>query len=309
MPDILTHILFAERVKDKLADSNIRHFIHDNDKLYNLGAQGPDFLFYYRPWNPYARSIRETGERMHHENTAMFFHDAITLLNKSTGNYYEQLLVYVLGFLCHYYCDKSIHPYVYSMIGSGCYNFGAGRTSLNHYDIEATMDARFWFREKGIPASKVKNSAMMNIDYVPDVVADYLSNYIYKGMSEIIHDFEIRRAVKNMMIILDILYDPKNNKKKIINKLPLPRKCYIDNGFSNVDVLNENHREWYFPGIEGKVLNKSVGELLVEAIDECVDMADIICAYLEKGEEADFEALIPNEDYCTELPLKKKQGS
>jgi len=307
MPDILTHILFAERVKDKLADSNIRHFIHDNIKLFNLGAQGPDILFYYRPWSPYSRSIRETGERMHHENTAMFFHDVITLLNKSTGNYYEQLLVYVLGFLCHYYCDKSIHPYVYSMIETGCYNFGTGRTNLNHYDIEATMDARFWFREKGIPVTRVKNSAMMDVNHVPDVVADYLSNYIYKAMSEIIQDFEIRRAVKNMMKILDILYDPKNNKKKIINKLPLPRKCYIDNGFSNVDVLNENKRDWGFPGVEGKILNKSVGELLVEAIDECVEVADVICAFLEKGEEADYKALIPNEDYSTGLSLNTEQ--
>lgn len=307
MPDVLTHILFAERVKDKLADSNIRHFIHDNEKLFNLGAQGPDILFYYKPWNPYTRVIRETGERMHHENTSEFFLDAIALLNKSTGTYYEELLVYVLGFLCHYYCDKSIHPYVYSMIESGCYNFENGRTKLNHYDIEATMDTRFWFREKGIPATKVKNSEMLNVDYLPDVVADYLSTYIYKGLSGIVHDFEIRKAVKNMTKILDILYDPKNNKKKIINKLPLPRKCYIDNGFSNVDVLNTNRREWNFPGVEGKLLNISVGDLLIEAIDECVVAADAICAFLEKGEEVDFNILIPNEDYCTELPLQIKQ--
>ncbi|MDX1358671.1 MAG: zinc dependent phospholipase C family protein [Clostridia bacterium] len=305
MPDVLTHILFAEMVKDKLEDGNIRHFIHDNYKLYNLGAQGPDFLFYYKPWNPYARAIRETGERMHHNNTAMFFHDAITLLNKSTGSYYEELLVYVLGFLCHYYCDKSIHPYVYSMIETGCYNFGDGRTKLSHYDIEATMDSRFWFREKGIPVSRVKNSEMLNVDYLPDVVADYLSNYIYKGISAIIHDFEIRKAVKNMIKILEILYDPKNNKKKIINKLPLPRKCYIDNGYSNVDVLNENKRSWDFPGVEGLVMKKSVGDLLVESIDECVEVADAICRFLEKGEEADFQAMIPNEDYCTELPLEQ----
>ncbi len=306
MPDVLTHILFAERVKDKLADGNIRHFIHDNYKLYNLGAQGPDILFYYKPWNPYARNIRETGEMMHHKNTALFFKDAILLLNKSTGSYYEELIVYVIGFLCHYYCDKSIHPYVYSMIDTGCYNFGEGRTKLNHYDIEATMDSRLWYREKGIPSTKVKNSEMLNVEYLPDVVADYLSNYIYKGLSGIIHDFEIRKAVKIMVKILEILYDPKNNKKKVINKLPLPRKCYIDNGFSNVDVLNENKRSWGFPGVEGKDLSKSIGELLIEAIDECVAVADVICGFLEKGEEADFDTLIPNEDYCTELPLDEE---
>lgn len=305
MPDILTHILFAERVKDRLADANIGHFIHDNEKLYNLGAQGPDILFYYKPWNPYARLIRETGERMHHESTALFFKDAIILLNKSTGKYYEELLVYLLGFLCHYYCDKSIHPYVYSMIDAGCYDFGNGRTKLNHYEIEATMDSRLWFREKGIPSSRVKISAMLNVDYLPDIVADYLSNYIYKGLSSIIHDFEIRKSIKIMIKILDVLYDPKNNKKKIINRLPLPRKCYIDNGFSNIDVLNENKRAWEFPGVADKIVNMSVGELLIEAIDECVEVADAICAYLEKGEEVDFDKLILNEDYCTELPIKE----
>ena len=231
------------------------------------------------------------------------------LLNKSTSTYYEELLVYTLGFLCHYYCDKSIHPYVYSMIDSGCYNFGDGRTKLNHYDIEATMDTRFWFREKGIPATKVKNSEMLNVNYLPDIVADYLSGYIYKGMSEVIHDFEIRRAVKGMINILSILYDPKNNKKKIINKFPLPRKCYIDNGFGNVDVLNENKRVWAFPGVEGKYLNSSVEELLLEAIDECVQIADTICTFLEKGEEFDIDKLIPNEDYCTELPLDEVKDS
>lgn len=303
MPDVLTHILFAERVKDNLADSNIRHFIHDNFKLFNLGAQGPDILFYYKPWNPYARNVRETGEMMHHRNTAMLFKDAITLLNKSTGSYYEELLVYILGFLCHYYCDKSIHPYVYSMIDSGCYNFGDGHTKLNHYEIEATMDSRLWYREKGIPSTKVMNSEMINVEHLPDVVADYLSNYIYKGLSVIIHDYEIRKGVRNMVKILEILFDPKNNKKKIINRLPLPRKCYIDNGFSNVDVLNENKREWMFPGIEGKVMSDSVGELLIDSINECVKVADAICRYLEKGDQVDFDELIPNEDYCTQLPV------
>jgi hypothetical protein len=167
------------------------------------------------------------------------------------------------------------------------------------------MDSRFWFREKGIPVSRVKNSEMLNVDYLPDVVADYLSNYIYKGISAIIHDYEIRKAVRNMTKILEILYDPKNNKKKIINKLPLPRKCYIDNGYSNVDVLNENRRNWDFPGVEGLVMKKSVGDLLVESIDECVEVADAICMFLEKGEEADFQSMIPNEDYCTELPLEQ----
>ncbi|MBN2557935.1 MAG: zinc dependent phospholipase C family protein, partial [Clostridia bacterium] len=274
-----------------------------NETLYNLGAQGPDILFYYKPWSPIGGSIREAGERMHHHATARFFTDAIEILNKSTGKYYEELLVYMLGFLCHYYCDKTIHPYVYSMIGKGCYKFEGGRVHLSHYEIEATIDTRLWLKEKGVQATKVNNAIMLDVKYFPDVAANYLSQYLYKTQSKIISDYEIRTAIKNMIRILGILYDPRNKKKKIINRLPLPRKCYIENGFAEADVLNENKRAWNHPGDDKNQLKLSVEELLQKAVDRCTEVADVICAYLENGTETDFARLIPDQDYCTQKEL------
>ena len=47
MPDVLTHILFAQNVKDAISDINVKDAIDNNMQLYNFGAQGPDFLFYH----------------------------------------------------------------------------------------------------------------------------------------------------------------------------------------------------------------------------------------------------------------------
>lgn len=299
MPDILTHILFAEGVKDLIDDSNVRQFIEDNEKLYNLGAQGPDILFYYKPWNPMGSGIRETGQKMHHVQTGKFFKDAVNQLNKMTGTDYENFLVYILGFLCHYYCDKSAHPYVNSMVKDGCYTNEGKRKKLTHYQIEATIDTRLWNEEKRLTAARTNVAELIRTEKIPESVPDYLSRYIYETQTFIISHAEIRKAVSNMHKVLDILFDPEDRKKKIINRLPLPRKCYVDNEFEDVDVLNLAGRPWEKPGHEGKTYDSSVGELLAGAIRDCAKTVNAIAGMLENGDELDLDKTIPNEDYGT----------
>jgi len=302
MPDILTHILFAESVLELTEDTNIRQFIEDNQKLYNLAAQGPDFLFYYKPWNPIGSAIRETGEKMHHTETARFFKDAIEKLKTLSGEDYELLLVYIFGFMCHYYCDKTAHPYVYSMIEDGCYTSDGGREKLTHYEIEATIDTRLWAEEKRLSASRTNVSELINSGKFPPVIADYLSKYIYETQEKVISSTDLNKSLSNMRKVLDILYDPGDRKKKILNRLPLPRKCYVDGEFQDVDVLNLGRRSWKMPGRD-EYLELSFGDLLSEAIQECASVINKIADLLENGTETDIDELIPNQDYCTRETL------
>lgn len=303
MPDVLTHILFAESVKDLIEDSNIRQFMDENEKLYNLGAQGPDILFYYKPWNPFGGSIRVTGHKMHVTETAKFFKDAVILLNTLTGSEYEALLVYLLGFLSHYYCDKSAHPYVNSMIESGCYTQDGDRKKLSHYEIEATIDTRLWNEEKRITASLTNVTELIKTDELPEVITEYISKYIYETQTFVISNTEIKRAVLNMQKILNILFDPNDKKKKIINKFPLPRKCYVNDEFSNVDVLNMKRRPWHVPGKEDISLNSSVGDILSGAIKDCAQVTNAIIGFLENGTELELDKVIPNVSYSTGEPI------
>lgn len=303
MPDVLTHILFAESVKDLIKDSNIRQFMTENEKLYNLGAQGPDILFYYKPWNPFGGSIRVTGHKMHGIETAKFFKDAVNLLNTLTGSDYESFLVYIIGFLSHYYCDKSTHPYVNSMIENGCYTQDGGRKKLSHYEIEATIDTRLWNEEKRITASRTNVTELIKTEELPEVITEYISKYIYETQSFVISNMEIRKAVSNMQKILNILFDPDDKKKKIINKLPLPRKCYVNDEFSNVDVLNLQRRPWHELGKDDISLNSSVGDILSGAIKECAQVTNAIIGFLENGVELELDKVIPNVSYATGKPI------
>ncbi len=303
MPDVLTHILFAESVKDLIDDSNVRQFIEDNEKLYNLGAQGPDILFYYKPWNPFGGSIREAGQKMHHTATAKFFRDAISSLNTMTGSDYESMLVYILGFLCHYFCDKSAHPYVNSMIESGCYTHDGNRKKLSHYQIEATIDSVLWIEEKRTAATSTKVGELIRTEAMADVIPEFISKYIYETQNLLISNVEIKKSISNMIKILDILFDPEDRKKKIINKLPLPRKCYVNNEFPDVDVLNMNKRQWKVPGHEDSPMNKSVVDLMADAIRDCSKLINKVIDLLENGIELDLDNAVPNIDYGTGEPI------
>ncbi len=301
MPDILTHILFSEKVAAGLDDKNVKHFIADNEKLFMLGAQGPDMFFYFKPWNPYGKVVRKIGAAMHQIETGRFFKDAIDILSTTTGKEYERFLVYTLGFLTHYYCDKGVHPYVYAMVNDGCFKYSEGTRKLSHYEIEAATDERLWYRDKGNHASAVKNAEMVNPGPLPDEIVEYLSEYIYKTQNKIITSYEIRKSHKNMIYILNILFDPKNRKKRILNLLPLPRKCYIDDSYPSVDLLNEKKRRWKYVDGSGES-NQSVPELISKAVGQCTGVANHICEYLEKGKEKDFDSIIPEEDYCPKAP-------
>lgn len=301
MPDILTHVLFAEKVAAGLKDANVKHFILENEKLFMLGAQGPDMFFYFKPWNPYGKLVRRVGEAMHHLETGMFFRDAIEILGKTTGREYERLLTYILGFLCHYYCDRGIHPYVYAMTAEGCFKYSGGARRLSHYQIEAGMDERLWMREKGRHASEAENFELVDPGHLPDEVVDHLSNYIYKSQKKIITEYEIRKSYKNMIRILKILYDPKKRKRKIINILPIPRKCYVDDVYPGVDLLNEKKRTWKHADGSGES-DLSVSEMFDKAAGDCIETANQVCEHLEHGKQKDFNLLIPDWDYCSKNP-------
>lgn len=301
MPDILTHILFSEKLAAGIEDENVKHFISENEQLFMLGAQGPDMFYYFKPWNPYGKVIRKVGISMHSVETGRFFIDAIDKLSKTTGKEYERFLVYVLGFLSHYYCDKSVHPYVYSMVKHGCFKFSKGKRKLSHYELESAMDERLWYENKGEHASVVNNAEMVNPGILPDEIVEYISEYVYKTQNKIITAYEIRKSHKNMISVLNILYDPKHKKKRIINLFPLSRKCYVDNSYASVDILNEKKRKWEYEDGSGES-DQSVYEIISTASEECVKIANHICEYLESGNEKEFDLIIPDESYCLRGP-------
>ncbi|MFA7673193.1 MAG: zinc dependent phospholipase C family protein [Clostridia bacterium] len=301
MPDVLTHILFAERVKDGISDINVKDAIENNISLYYFGSQGPDFLFYQITPLVFDKRVSSAGAMMHKIETAKFFKDFILWLEKLNGEEYEQYLAYFAGFLTHFYCDKTIHPYVEATREQGAGSFGNpnSRIKLSHYIIEYMMDIRLWKKIKNIDAYRQDINSIIGNEPLPYEIVRFITEFINDTQPNAVSKNEVYSASIKMRTAHKALYDPKNRKKWFINLLPLPRKCYVEEKLPEIDVLNLNHRQWSHVMNKDEINDASVYDLLDVARKECVKCLDEISEMLERGIKKDLDKLIPDVGYLT----------
>ncbi len=137
MPAIFTHIRFGKEVAATLP-TELREVIERNPAPFYLGTQGPDILFYHKPFKRKAKNpVRKQGWDMHAESAAPFFERvAKALADEPT----EAQKAYALGFLCHFTLDSQCHPFI----------DGSSVNGLSHGKIEAELD-KFYLQKAGYP--------------------------------------------------------------------------------------------------------------------------------------------------------------
>ncbi|MCK5811343.1 MAG: zinc dependent phospholipase C family protein [Clostridiales bacterium] len=303
MPDLLTHTLFARNVLARIDQVKIAQLIEEKKNLFQLGAQGPDFFFYYKPWSLFNKRITSIGGEMHDYFTSQFFIDGFLLIKEKGIEEKQNLLVYLLGFLCHYYLDKNAHPYVNYIEKTGIWDFDGGVHEFSHYNLEYTMDIRLWGKYENQRAIDIDESLLLKTDDFDDSITSYIKNYVNTYNKKLVSLKEIHKAYINMMAILHILYDP-NYQKKLLRKIPAPRKFYTNNPFSNFDVLNSKHRPWHYLG-EEKLRTDSMEDIMSTAANECLNVMLKLFDYLTKDTQIDIKTLIPNVSYNTNRKVIK----
>ena len=148
MPTTYAHDLFGKMVDHRL-DPEIQEKIKKYQTTYQIGLHGPDILFYVRPFHK--NRFNQMAHRLHREEAAGFFERGRELYQK-TGN--EEILVYLLGFICHFMLDSTCHGYV------GRFE---KQTGISHAEIETELD-RYLMIESGkeprvyLPASVLDDS-------------------------------------------------------------------------------------------------------------------------------------------------------
>lgn len=105
MPAISAHHQFGVLVREKTSEQ-VRKIIDENREMYNLGLQGPDLLFFYRPFKKNA--VSKIGYALHEVRAKEF----LTHLYQVRDFTNEALISYVLGVCGHYVLDKKAHPTV-----------------------------------------------------------------------------------------------------------------------------------------------------------------------------------------------------
>ena len=184
MPACAAHYLFGQDVLDRLG-ADLKKSALAYKKEYDLGLQGPDIFFFYKPYRK--NEISAYGIARHREPGLRMF--APILAEKRE----KAALAYLMGLVCHYALDSCCHPYVN----------GNSRSDADHGRMESAYDRQLLLRrglagprDRLIPAEGPDFGAMASL---------------WPGMDE----NAVRRCVRSMRFYIRLL----DRRKKFLRAL------------------------------------------------------------------------------------------
>jgi len=314
MPDILCHLICADETTNKL-NADVKKIILANKKVYNLGAQGPDLFFYYKP-QPWLNSkdMGKNGSMIHTEHINEFFINAANRIKHAIatdpmGFYHSEKkdtaihkeFSYLAGFLSHYALDTLGHPYIFYFSGIN--------SGHNHKYFECVVDTLISDIYNGKKAKLHKTGAAVTLTkHEQELIGLYLSKIIQDTFSHKIEPKEIIRSFKDMASTLKSLYDPISLKRstfKLVDKASKSKGRIITATFpakfnKSIDILNIKKATWNHPCDESLIYDKSFLTLFKEAINYSDELITALSQYiLNTTSQYSFEALIGNKMYDT----------
>lgn len=144
MPEAYTHLRTA-RAAAKMARLSIA-----DPAAFAAGANGPDMLFCYRVWRKAEKrgvNLPALGAQMHEQETGAVLRSLIEHACSPAER------SYVLGFLCHYATDCTLHPYVAMLTAPG----GLYARRGGHAYFEIGLDSALHKQDTGdaaVPAAE-----------------------------------------------------------------------------------------------------------------------------------------------------------
>lgn len=125
MPSAYAHYRFGTQIIPTMP-ADIRGPVLRYRGLFDMGLQGPDFLFFHSFIKK--TPIHELGSAYHEESGRQFFSRACGQLRQNPS---EAASAYLHGLLAHYCLDSLCHPLVYAMTDD---------TDLGHAELETEFD-------------------------------------------------------------------------------------------------------------------------------------------------------------------------
>ena len=133
MPASYTHYRFGTQMLRRMP-ADIHRTAKRNRRLFDVGLQGPDLFFFYRP--VVTTKIGKLGRKFHYQTGREFFSRVCRSLRLAPS---EAGQAYLYGVLCHYALDACCHPLIESL---------SREASVSHTRIETEFD-RFLLEQDG----------------------------------------------------------------------------------------------------------------------------------------------------------------
>ena len=275
MPAIITHDLFGEAVYE--GDAYFIGIDPEQRFAFLLGNQGPDPLFYARA-NPSISEFALLGSIMHSRDTdkiLMAFHDALDTLTpdeKPVGR------AYLLGFLCHYLLDSTVHPLVYANQYALCDAGVEGLTRKNGNEIHAVIESEFdevmLFKRTGktVATFKPYKEILKANDETLTIIGklySYMAVMVFQRSMQI---DVFRKSVKAFRLVQNVFYSRTGMKRSLlarVEELARPYSFYRSMSHRALEAT-----ECEFDNHEGNVwVNPFTKQESTASLDQLFDQA------------------------------------
>lgn len=289
----MTHSYFAIDIYNKLNNLS-KHKIDGYTNRLKTYALGTDPYMFYNLFIGKKNKKSSNIQKMNHTTkTKDYFVNMINYIINNNLENDKDIICYLYGSICHYFLDKTIHPFIFYKTGlfnredKSTYKYNALHEEMEYY-IDFYM---IYNREKTIPKSYKFYKYIFNIDKLSIELSKMIDN-IMKETYDVDNSASIYiKSLKHMYIFNKIFnYDKTGIKKKIYKLIDYiqPNKFIRKEELSfnieynkKIHYLNLDKKEWNHPCDINESYNYSFIELYMSALNKCVDCINNIITMID----------------------------
>ena len=310
MPATAVHAYFAQDLNDILP-KEIKNKL-DVDRLKTFG-QSTDSLMFYNLFSILpGKNIRDFQKYFHTNKTQEFFINLINYIKEN--DYTEDIDVssFLVGAICHYVLDSTVHPYIYYKTGyfnkndKSTYKYNNVHTFMETFldnDMikrrESINPYKFNISKFSFDTSKFSNELNDTIKYTfkETFDVDNMDKIYYKSLKQMRNSIFIfrqdRYGIKKFFYKLADTFTSKR-----VFRFEAISYHYPLNDRHN--FLNENHKLWHNPCDYSLTSEESFLDLYLRALKLAKVM---ICASFDyiNGKDIELEKVFINKSYITGL--------
>lgn len=310
MPATVVHAYFAQDLNDILP-KEIKNKL-DVDRLKTFG-QSTDSLMFYNLFSILpGKKIRDFQKYFHTNKTQDFFVNLINYIKEN--DYTEDIDVnsFLVGTICHYVLDSTVHPYIYYKTGyfnkndKSTYKYNNVHTFMETFldnDMikrrESINPYKFNISKFSFDTSKFSNELNDTIKYTfkETFDVDNMDKIYYKSLKQMRNSIFIfrqdRYGIKKFFYKLADTFTSKR-----VFRFEAISYHYPLNDRHN--FLNENHKLWRNPCDYSLTSEESFLDLYLKALKLAKVM---ICASFDyiNGKDIELEKVFINKSYITGL--------
>ena len=309
MPATVTHAYFAKDVYDVLNTAIKRKLSLSRCRMF---GQSTDCFMFYNLFSILpGKKIRKFQYGFHTQKTQEFF---IQLVQFIKNNQIDDVDTYsfLVGFICHYVLDSTVHPFVIYKTG---YMEKGKPNTYKYNNLHAFMETfidndMIRRREKINPYQFDLGSFCFQLDPFSDelkqaIETSFDNTYHMKNMDSIYYK-SLKQMKRALLLFRKDRYGVKKAVYKLVDKIT-PKSTYRFEAISyhypledTNHFLNHEHKLWRNPIMYNLTSTESFPDLYLKAIRKA---KVIVCAcfdYLD-GKEIDLTQIFPNTSYVTGL--------